>query len=165
MVREVELEMVAAYNRIAKVGSKPEEGTAAYAIKQHSQACGVVAFVFNVTPDHVAERVAFWKRANRIEIDPTYIWGDEEQTGRSRPKFSTPVDVSVFCVKILDKLEEEEAFTAARIVLLSRGWTEWSDGLWVQPEFGDSASPPKMTFKGAAQKQFAIIARELERNA
>lgn len=39
------------------VRRKPAEGTAMAAIKVHAQACGLVAYVFNVHPDAVARAV------------------------------------------------------------------------------------------------------------
>lgn len=48
-------EMAAMYRRVKR---KPEEGTATAAIKCHAQACGFVAYAFNVHPDAVAREVA-----------------------------------------------------------------------------------------------------------
>jgi hypothetical protein len=41
-----------------RVKRKPKEGTINDAIKCHSQACGLVAFAFDVHPDEVARDVA-----------------------------------------------------------------------------------------------------------
>lgn len=47
--------VVAMYRRVRRV---PDEGTAAAAIRAHAQACGFVAYAFNVHPDAVAGAVA-----------------------------------------------------------------------------------------------------------
>lgn len=41
-----------------RIKRKPEEGTLEPAIRTHAQACGMIAFLFNLHPDHVAEIVA-----------------------------------------------------------------------------------------------------------
>lgn len=50
----MDAEMVALYRRIKR---RPKEGTLFEAIKCHAQACGFVAYVFDVHPDRVAEAV------------------------------------------------------------------------------------------------------------
>ncbi len=47
-------EMAALYYRVKR---EPDEGSIAAAIRVHVQACGFVAYVFNVHPDRVAEAV------------------------------------------------------------------------------------------------------------
>lgn len=37
---------------------RPNEGTLAPAIKAHSQACGIIAYLFDMTPDEVARIVS-----------------------------------------------------------------------------------------------------------
>lgn len=47
-------EMASLYYRVKR---DPKEGTLADAIRVHAQACGFVAYVFDVHPDRVAEAV------------------------------------------------------------------------------------------------------------
>jgi hypothetical protein len=47
--------IAACYRRVVR---EPLEGTAAAAIQEHTVACGLVAYVFGVHPDHVAIAVA-----------------------------------------------------------------------------------------------------------
>lgn len=42
---------------------KPEDGSVSAAIRVHAQACGLVAFVYDVHPDRVAEAVRDAQRA------------------------------------------------------------------------------------------------------
>jgi hypothetical protein len=47
--------IAACYSRVVR---EPNEGTITAAIVEHSAACGLVAYVFGVHPDHVAVAVA-----------------------------------------------------------------------------------------------------------
>lgn len=51
----MEAAMVAMYRTVKR---EPDEGTASAAIRVHAQACGFVAYAFNVHPDYVARCVA-----------------------------------------------------------------------------------------------------------
>ena len=53
--RRRHLEMAAMYARVVR---KPVEGTAGAAVKVHAQACGFVAYAFDVHPDEVARAVS-----------------------------------------------------------------------------------------------------------
>ena len=48
----------------AEVRKEPKEGTISEAIKCHSQACGLVAYAFDVHPDSVALAI---ERADQVE--------------------------------------------------------------------------------------------------
>jgi len=47
--------VTACYHRVRRT---PEEGTSMAAIKEHTVACGLVAYVFGLHPDYVARCVA-----------------------------------------------------------------------------------------------------------
>ena len=53
-MNEHDIEMAAMYRRVIR---QPSEGTAGAAILVHAQACGFVAYAFNVHPDVVARAV------------------------------------------------------------------------------------------------------------
>lgn len=50
-----DVEMAAMYHRVVR---QPLEGTIGAAITVHAQACGFVAYAFNVHPDVVAKAIA-----------------------------------------------------------------------------------------------------------
>ena len=41
-----------------RIKRSPEEGTLAPAIRAHAQACGLIAYLFDIHPDEVARHVA-----------------------------------------------------------------------------------------------------------
>jgi hypothetical protein len=73
-VEQREEEMVAMFYRVRR---EPLEGTAIAACRVHAQACGFVAYSFDVHPDHVAQAVASFRE--RCALPPRPVRSQHER--------------------------------------------------------------------------------------